>query len=130
MVQYMFLDHAPGISVLISVAGFYSLYFYAIKGRLGGFEPWEGQNKAGWFLLAPVVLIALTYTLFANKLFHTLNLLALPICMAMQTIVLSRNSKHAWYHATFLAGSVEALLWQADRLFVCTFRDDQSLAAK
>ncbi|MCY9667790.1 DUF4173 domain-containing protein [Paenibacillus alginolyticus] len=102
MVQYMFIDHAAGISVLISVAGFYSLYFYAIKGRLGGFEPWEGQNKAGWFLLAPVVLIAMTYTLFANNLFHTLNMLALPICIAMQTIVLSRNSKHAWYHATFL----------------------------
>lgn len=102
MVQYMFLDHAAGISVLISVAGFYSLYFYAIKGRLGGFEPWEAQNKAGWFLLVPVVLIAMTYSLFANNLFHTLNLFALPLCIAMQTIVLSRNSKHAWYHATFL----------------------------
>ena len=57
MVQYLFVGHTAGISVLLSVAGFYSLYFYAIKGRLGGFEPWEGQNNAGWLLLIPVVFL-------------------------------------------------------------------------
>ncbi|NQX71437.1 DUF4173 domain-containing protein [Paenibacillus alba] len=102
MMQYLFVGYAPGISVLLSVAGFYGLYFYAIKGRLGGFEPWEGQSKAGWLMLVPVALIALTYALFANSFFHALNVLALPILIVMQTIVLSRNSKHAWYHATFL----------------------------
>lgn len=102
MVQYLFVGHTAGISVLLSVAGFYSLYFYAIKGRLGGFEPWKGQSTAGWLLMIPVALLALTYTLFANELFHSLNVIALPLCIAMQTIVLSRNSKHAWYHATFL----------------------------
>jgi hypothetical protein len=102
MVQYLFVGHIAGISVLLSVAGFYSLYFYAIKGRLGGFEPWEGQSAAGWLLIVPVALLALTYTLFANSLFHNLNGIALLLCIVMQTIVLSRNSKHAWYHATFL----------------------------
>ncbi|UKS29759.1 DUF4173 domain-containing protein [Paenibacillus sp. HWE-109] len=100
--QYLFVGRTAGVSVLIVVAGFYSLYFYAIKGRLGGFEPWEGQSKAGWLLLVPSVLLALTYGLFANRLFHTLNGLALPLLIVMQTIVLSRNSKHAWYHASFL----------------------------
>ncbi|SDN02237.1 protein of unknown function [Paenibacillus sp. yr247] len=102
MVQYLFVGRTAGISVLLSVAGFYSLYFYAIKGRLGGFEPWEGQSTAGWLLMVPVALLAMTYALFANSFFHILNVLVLPLCIVMQTIVLSRNSKHPWYHATFL----------------------------
>ncbi|WP_171685050.1 DUF4153 domain-containing protein [Paenibacillus planticolens] len=102
LVQYLFLGRPAGISVLLSVGGFYGLYFYSIKGRLGGFEPWKGQSTAGWLLMVPVALLALTYAVFANSLFHTLNGLALPLCIVMQTIVLSRNSKHAWYHATFL----------------------------
>ncbi|MBP1960978.1 DUF4153 domain-containing protein [Paenibacillus aceris] len=102
LVQYLFVGRPAGISVVLSVGGFYGLYFYSIKGRLGGFEPWKGQSTAGWLLMVPVALLSLTYALFANNLFHMLNVLALPICIVMQTIVLSRNSKHAWYHATFL----------------------------
>lgn len=44
--------------------------------------------------------------LVRKQLFHLLNMIALPLCMVMQTVVLSRNSKHAWYHATFLQDMV------------------------
>ncbi|MZQ86819.1 DUF4173 domain-containing protein [Paenibacillus sp. 5J-6] len=110
LVQYLFIGRPAGISVFLSVAGFYGLYFYSIKGRLGGFEPWKGQSTAGWLLMVPVALLALTYALFANNFFHLLNIIALPLCIVMQTVVLSRNSKHAWYHATFLQDMVRHVL--------------------
>ncbi|MBA2941181.1 DUF4173 domain-containing protein [Paenibacillus sp. CGMCC 1.16610] len=110
LVQYLFIGRPAGISVFLSVAGFYGLYFYSIKGRLGGFEPWKGQSTAGWLLMVPVGLLALTYGLFANNFFHLLNMIALPLCIVMQTVVLSRNSKHAWYHATFLQDMVRHVI--------------------
>ncbi|MDR6884227.1 DUF4173 domain-containing protein [Bacillus sp. 3255] len=108
--QYLFVGSPAGVSVLLTVAGFYGLYFYSIRGRLGGFEPWAGQSTAGWLLLVPVFLLALTYTLFDNNLFSVLNAIALPLCIVMQTIVLSRNSKHAWFHATFLEDMVRHVI--------------------
>jgi hypothetical protein len=32
LVQYLFIGRPAGISVCLSVAGFYGLYFYSIKG--------------------------------------------------------------------------------------------------
>ncbi|MFC5448455.1 DUF4153 domain-containing protein [Paenibacillus aestuarii] len=112
VMQYLFIGHVAGISMLIAVGAFYGLFFYAVKGRFGGFDLWRGQTRAGWLLLAPVVLLAAAYALFANTTFYILNALALPLCILMQTIILSRNGKHPWYRATFLADLVQHSLIQ------------------
>jgi hypothetical protein len=102
VVQYLFVGRAAGVSVLLGILGFYSMYFYTVKGRLGGFDQWKGQAVVGWLLIIPVILLAMTYALYTNMMFRVLNSLALPLCLVMQTMVLSRSSKHPWYRAIFL----------------------------
>ncbi|UVI32635.1 DUF4153 domain-containing protein [Paenibacillus spongiae] len=99
--QYLFVGNAAGISVVIFVLGFYGLFFYAVQGRMGGFDKWEGQSVSGWLLLIPIGLLAMTYALYANRFFHLLNGMAITIMIAAQTIMLTRSSAHPWYKAEF-----------------------------
>jgi hypothetical protein len=108
--QYLFVGKTAGISVVIFVIGFYGTFFYAVRGRLGGFDKWKGQANIGWLLLLPVGLIAMTYTLYANDFFRVLNALALPLLVVVQTMWITRNKVHNWrglhFFRTILSQSV------------------------
>lgn len=104
--QYLFVGAAAGISVVLFVAGFYGLFFYAIKGRMGGFEKWQGQLSSGWFLFIPVLLLTLSYALFANHLFRVLNVFALFALIIAQTVLLTRSSVQPWYRSKFYSESM------------------------
>jgi hypothetical protein len=94
--QYLFIEKAAGISVVLFIFGFYCLFFYAVGGRLGGFERWKGQVHAGWLLMIPIGLLAMTYTLYANDLFRVLNGLALPFLIAVQTMLITGTKLNNW----------------------------------
>ncbi|MDQ6419705.1 DUF4173 domain-containing protein [Paenibacillus sp. LHD-117] len=100
--QYLFVENEPGISIPLFVLGCYSLFFYSVQGRLGGFDKWKGQSKTGWLLFGPIAAIALTYGLFANELFRVLNLGALMIMMVAQTMLLTRGGSQPWHRPGFL----------------------------
>ncbi|REE81275.1 uncharacterized protein DUF4173 [Paenibacillus taihuensis] len=99
--QYLMIGHSFGINVPLFVALFYGLYFYAVQGRIGGFDQWRGQSKSGWLLCLPIALLSLTYVLFANTLFQSLNIVVLPALAAAQTVLLTRSSAKPWYRAAF-----------------------------
>ncbi|WP_308634117.1 DUF4153 domain-containing protein [Paenibacillus silvisoli] len=99
--QYLFIGNALGLSVLLFAAMFYGLFFYAVKGRIGGFDQWRGQSKSGWLLLLPIALLAVSYVLFHNELFRSLNMIVLPALVAAQTVLLSRSSAKPWYRVAF-----------------------------
>ncbi|RAP78384.1 DUF4153 domain-containing protein [Paenibacillus montanisoli] len=99
--QYLFVGNALGLSVLLFVGAFYGLFFYAVQGRIGGFDQWRGQSKSGWLLILPIALLALSYVLFHNELFRSLNIVVLPALIAAQTVLLSRSSAKPWYRTAF-----------------------------
>lgn len=99
--QYFFVDKPFGISVPIFVLGFYGLYFYAMKGRIGGFDKWRGQSKTGWLLFIPVALLALTYMFFSNAVFRVLNIPALMLLIVAQTMLLTRGGSQPWNRPAF-----------------------------
>ncbi|MFC4810267.1 DUF4153 domain-containing protein [Paenibacillus sp. GCM10023250] len=99
--QYVFVGNGFNVSVPIFVAAFYGLFFYAVRGRIGGFERWRGQTKSGWLLTLPVGLLSLTFALFADDDFRTLNLFILPALIAAQTVLLTRNSDKPWFRPRF-----------------------------
>lgn len=99
--QYLFVGHSFGISIPLFVIGCYGLFFYAVKGRLGGFDKWKGQSKTGWLLFGPIAAIALSYALFANELFRVLNVLALTLLMIAQTMLLTRGGSQPWHRLAF-----------------------------
>ncbi|MBP1990412.1 DUF4153 domain-containing protein [Paenibacillus eucommiae] len=108
--QYLFVDKAAGISVILFMLGFYCIFFYAVRGRLGGFDKWRGQTAMGWFLFLPIGLLAITYMLFANELFRTLNSFALLILAAAQTMLLTRSSVHTWHGIRFFQDVLHHLI--------------------
>lgn len=99
--QYLFVGAPAGISVMVFILGFYGLFFYSIKGRLGGFEKWQGQARSGWLLFIPIFLLALTYALYANSLFRQLNMFALYALIVSQTVLMTRSSTKPWYRGVF-----------------------------
>lgn len=101
MSQYLFVGADAGISALLFVLGFYGLFFYSIKGRMGGFEKWQGRMSSGWLLFIPIALLTLTYVLFANSLFRVLNVFAIFALIVAQTALLTRSSVKPWYRGLF-----------------------------
>lgn len=99
--QYLFVGRALGLSVPLFVMGFYGLFFYAVKGRIGGFERWRGQLSSGWLLLVPIALLSLTYIWYANAFFRALNLLVLAALIVAQTMLLTRGGSQPWHRARF-----------------------------
>ncbi|MBM7563186.1 DUF4153 domain-containing protein [Paenibacillus sacheonensis] len=101
--QYLFVGNGFNLSVPLFVLAFYGLFFYAVKGRIGGFEQWRGQSRSGWLLGFPVVLLSLTFAIYANALFRGLNVAILPALVAAQTVLLTRSSAKPWFRTGFYA---------------------------
>jgi len=99
--QYLFVGATAGISVIVFIACFYGLFFYSIKGRMGGFEKWRGQARSGWLLLIPIFLLTLTYALYDNHLFRQLNMFALFALIISQTVLMTSSSVKPWYRGVF-----------------------------
>ena len=99
--QYLFVGAPAGISVLVFILAFYGLFFYSIKGRMGGFEKWQGQASSGRLLFIPIFLLTLTYALYANSLFRQLNMFALFALIVSQTAVMTSSSTKPWYRGVF-----------------------------
>lgn len=99
--QYLFVGNPPGLSVLLFTAGFYGLFFYSAKGRMGGFERWRGQRGTGWLLTVPAALLAVSYMLFDNPFFRTLNWFVLAALIGAQTLLLTRGGSQPWHRVAF-----------------------------
>ncbi|AZN41499.1 DUF4153 domain-containing protein [Paenibacillus albus] len=99
--QYLIIGHSLGLNVPLFTGLFYGLFFYAVKGRIGGFDKWRGQSKSAWLLSLPIVLLSFSYILFANTMFQSLNVFILPALAAAQTVLLTRSSTKPWYRAAF-----------------------------
>lgn len=101
MGQYLFVGHAAGISVPLFVLAFYGLFFYGVKGRLGGFELWRGQSRSAWLLFIPIALLTLTYVLYGNAFFRFFNAPVIIGLVIMQTVLITRSSTQPWYRPLF-----------------------------
>ncbi len=99
--QYLLVGAAAGLSVPLFIACFYALFLYAVQGRIGGFERWRGQLSSGWLLSIPIVMLALSYAIFAGELFRWLNTPALFALIVAQTVLLTRSSERPWHRGAF-----------------------------
>ncbi|MFC4099475.1 DUF4153 domain-containing protein [Paenibacillus xanthanilyticus] len=101
--QYALVGHAAGLSVPLLVMALYAVFFYAMKGRIGGLDQWRGQSRSGWLLFLPIALLSASYALFSNELFRALNALFIPAMLLAQAALLTRASSKPWYRAAFYA---------------------------
>lgn len=88
---WLFYGKYPGISVPLFVIGFYSLLFTYTRPVL------TKEAKFGWFLSIPVFLISLTYALFGNEALMVLDILALPVLILLQTLLITGVNTYKWH---------------------------------
>lgn len=88
--SWLFYGNYPGISVPIFVIAFYALLLFYTRPLL------TKEAKFGWFLSIPVLMISLTYFLYGNKTLHILNLLALPVLILLQTLLITGANSFKW----------------------------------
>ncbi|MFD1884784.1 DUF4153 domain-containing protein [Paenibacillus wenxiniae] len=102
--QYLFCGHAMGVSYPVFVILFY-LYMYTHGGdRL---RPGSAISR---LLMTAIVLLSLTYALFANPLFSVLNLLAVPVLIVLHTTYMLSERRPAWSSAALGWAAVEQVL--------------------
>ncbi len=88
---WLFYGKYPGISIPIFVIAFYALLFAYTRPVL------TKEAKFGWFLSIPVFLISLTYALFGNEALMVLDILALPVLILLQTLLITGLNTYKWH---------------------------------
>ncbi|MED4958077.1 DUF4173 domain-containing protein [Paenibacillus macerans] len=123
--QYLFYGGGYGVSVPIFAGLFYLYLFLCARDRFQRPMTWFG-----WLSLAAVVLLSLTYALFANSVFFALNLLALPGLIFAQTTYMFNLKKRSWGDLRIIFDVLDHLLPQNFRHWATAFRAVQSAATK
>lgn len=88
---WLFYGKYPGISIPIYVAAFYALLLVYTRPMLAK------EARFGWFLSIPVIMISLTFLLFDNQILMVLNLLALPLLVLLQTLLITGVNSSKWH---------------------------------
>ncbi len=113
--QYLFFDSNPGVSFPLFVALLYVYLFHDRKSRLAE------TTGFGWFLLAVILLLSLTYGLFHNPVFRALNLLAIPGLIFVHLAALRGANRIPWWDVRIvgeaLAHLIPRSLLQIPRVF-------------
>ncbi|MCS7463259.1 DUF4173 domain-containing protein [Paenibacillus doosanensis] len=108
--QGLFYGRDWGLSYPLFTLCFYLFYYWAIRERE------RFRLNSSLLLLAPVVLLSLTYALFTNLLFMILNALAIPCLLIVHTTWTVRGREMS----TMNAGAV--ILSLLEQLFVHSLR--------
>ncbi|WP_150275897.1 DUF4153 domain-containing protein [Paenibacillus tepidiphilus] len=107
--QYLFYGMAPGISVPVFVGLLYVFMMYYAKDAI------RELNVFSYAGLGAVVLLAMTYALFANPLFRVLNLLVLPVLILLHMTYSLSYRKPDWSSPKLIGAAVEHLVPQTFR---------------
>ncbi|MEF2966505.1 DUF4173 domain-containing protein [Paenibacillus sp. M1] len=114
--QYLFYGNGFGVSVPIFVILFYLYIYVFAKGRLRRPITWFD-----WLAFAAVLLLSMTFVLFANPLFFALNLLALPCLILLHTTYLLDSERRSWSDPRLIIGALDHLIPQCLRHFGTVF---------
>ncbi len=100
---WLFYGKYPGISIPIFVIAFYALLFAYTRPVL------TKEAKFGWFLSIPVFLISLTYALFGNEVLMVLDILALPVLILLQTLLITGVNTYKWHSPGIIADIISGI---------------------
>jgi hypothetical protein len=92
----LFYGNIPGISCLIFVVAFYIFfYLYFQKSLTMSF----GNSN---ILILFILILSSTFGIYTNPIFMILNIIAIPILIAVHTIIVTDKNNYFWYEYKFL----------------------------
>lgn len=92
----LFFDSELGISIPIFVIAFYGVLLFSMR------ETTKFKFDLSWALSIPVLLLSLTYMFFSNNVFYILNIMAIPLLIVVQTVLITGNYSFSWHTPGFL----------------------------
>ena len=98
--DYLFYGKDLGVSYPLFFIAMYALLLWEAK-RRGTLVPFP-RNREAWLLTLPVLLLACTFFLFSNPLFHALNLFVVPFLFVAQSLLLADSQRKKWDSFGFL----------------------------
>lgn len=113
---YLFYGKPAGVSHPLFIGLMYALFIRFNRRSLS-----LQANHMAPLMLAPILLLSCTYVFFANELFALLNMLAIPLLIALQTTWWTDRSSPKFRTALMLR-SLEHLLPQSLRQVPVPFR--------
>ena len=113
--QYLFYGHIPGISVPIFVLIFYVFMLMFAGDRL---VPYTKFNA---LLSMVIVMLSFSYVLFDQFFFHMLNLLVLPILIAIHLTVWMGYQTRDWFQPGIIYDTLLHLIPRNFRHFPTAF---------
>lgn len=113
---YLFYGKSAGISHPLFVGLLYALFIRFNKRSLS-----LQVNHMAPLMLAPITLLSCSYLFFANELFAWLNVLAIPVLIALQTTWWTERSSPK-FRAGLMLRSLEHAIPQALRQIPVPFR--------
>ncbi|WP_151734870.1 DUF4153 domain-containing protein ['Paenibacillus yunnanensis' Narsing Rao et al. 2020] len=104
--QYLFYGKMPGVSIPIFVGLLYVFMMYYAKDAL------REMNVAGYAGLGVIVLLAMTFALFANPVFRALNMLVLPVLILVHMTYMLSYRRPEWSGLKLIGAAAEHLFPQ------------------
>jgi len=102
--QYLFFGHDPGASFPLFISLLYAYLFHDRKGRIGR------MSGFGWFMLAVVLLLSLTYVWFHNPVFYGLNALVVPALVCLHLAYERGAEKTEWWDIRIVGVALKHLI--------------------
>lgn len=91
----LFYIKGPGISHFIFLSLSIIFFIWSLRKKV------KFEKSFGWFLIIPIGLLSLSYSVYTNVVFTLLNLLAVPFLMVVSSILIE-NPKLPWDKVVFL----------------------------
>ncbi len=107
--QYLFYGNEPGISYPIFVLLLYIYLFHDIRDRLLEI-PWFG-----WLLFTVIMLLSMTFVLYDNMVFFTLNMLVIPSLVFIHLAFVRGAKKFDWWDIRIVGDALNHLIPQSLR---------------
>ncbi|MBL4935646.1 DUF4173 domain-containing protein [Clostridium sp. YIM B02515] len=90
-----FFNGNLGVSYFIFIALCITFFLWSAKSEI------KLEKNIGWFLMIPIALLALSYTVYTNPVFMVLNFLAVPALMIISSVLIY-NPKIKWDKISFV----------------------------
>ena len=119
LANILFFSSELGLSVPVFVAAFYTVLFLSSGNEL------RFKTNLSWALSIPVILLSLTYLLYSNMVFRVLNIMAIPLLIVAQTILITENNAFSWHTPGFLIDIVYGFFY---RIFVFVLKPIKVIA--
>jgi hypothetical protein len=114
--DYLFYGKMAGVSFPIAVILFYALFFWGLRDKI------VFTFSFAWLLMLPIVLLSSTYVIYSNEVFQGLNLIAILILIAVQTLLITRNHTYPWYTVRFIREVLQQIFPRSLRHFPVPYR--------